>query len=91
MIAFKKSKLICFPTKPLLSTSPWLSWQQSSSLSLIIDRLPQLVQLGHDLDHYAKIAVPLLGCGNGGLESSSVLQVLKQFLNDKFIIFTYGI
>ena len=77
--------LILFPVKPLNFDAPWLSWRQRASLELIryhTEMLAESMRLAPE-----PIALPLVGCGNGGLPPSEVLRVLRWHLeDDRFIL-----
>lgn len=71
--------LILFPTKPLDVKSPHLSWRNNSTIERITQSLKEL----KDCKAEHKILIiylPLVGCGNGGLEESVVLPLLEQTL-----------
>lgn len=68
-----------FPTKPL-SEQPHLSWQQDSSL-ILIER--SLKQLAERFPYVPRIAIPLVGCGNGHLTKDQVLPLIDQYLGDR--------
>lgn len=68
-------KMIMFPTKPLLSLIPELSWQQPASLELIEHLLPSLLFL-QTKDTY----LPALGCGAGELTIAEVYPLLEKYL-----------
>lgn len=86
VVLYPSRPLIFFPTKPLSPNEPHLSWKNPASLALIESRLPQLVELGKTLN--APVAVPLLGCGMGGLDPAVVTDLCKRHLDDKFRLVT---
>lgn len=67
--------LIFFPTKPLNYDDPQLSWRNRSSLGLIRRSAVQLSRL-----RLGPVAVPLVGCGNGGLDEQEVMPVVRDVL-----------
>lgn len=72
--------LILFVTKPVNKDAPQLSWQRKSDLGAIrasCEMLAQWLKLPPELG--TLIAMPLVGCGNGGLQESEVLPVLNEF------------
>jgi hypothetical protein len=76
-------RLICFPTKPLDSAHPWLSWQQGASIDLVARGAAELGTIS------GEIALPLVGCGLGGLEVDDVLAMLEAHLvEDRFVLVT---
>ncbi len=76
LIVFYDLKLIMFPTKGLNEQQPWLSWRSLSDLSLVA-----LARVAA-----RPIAVPLVGCGHGGLPVTKVTELLAAHLKtDKFI------
>ncbi len=81
--------LILFPTKPLNRAQPWASWRDQSDLDLIARSVTQLQKLGEILHGrkvcFGEIALPLVGCGAGGLSRSDVVPILKR-LDDRFVL-----
>jgi hypothetical protein len=73
--------LIMFPVKPLDIASPYLSWKQPASLQLIERSCTQVRRILNNTDIF-KIYLPLVGCGNGGLEFKDVYPILNKYLND---------
>ena len=71
--------LVLFPTKPLNDTKPYYSWASRSDLELVEKSSKQLAALETTDQH---IYVPLVGCGNGGLDVDDVFPVLQKYLND---------
>ncbi|MGC4786772.1 macro domain-containing protein [Micromonospora sp. DT178] len=65
--------VINFPTKG--------HWRSSSRLADIEAGLPDLVRVLRD-DHIASVAVPALGCGNGGLDWAEVRPLIEAALAD---------
>lgn len=72
----KEYNLICFPTKPLNSKQPWLSWQKNSTLGRIETSCKQLLKL-----QLNKVYLPVPGCGNGKLDFKDVAPILDKYLN----------
>jgi hypothetical protein len=85
-LPYPKEKFILFPTKPLDEDQPWMSWKQKSSLKLIQRSTVQLVKLVEILK-LDDIALPMVGCRNGGLRPKQVLPILRQYLDDRFVLF----
>lgn len=67
------AQLICFPTKPLADI-PWLSWRGPATLEQIEISLKQLAE------ETEPVAIPLVGCGNGGLDPSKVVPLIEKYL-----------
>lgn len=83
VLVYPIAPLIAFPVKPLDRKSPHLSWQHPATLDLIARSAKQLADLTVD----RPIAVPLVGCGNGGLSPKDVLPILEQHLSgDRFTL-----
>lgn len=78
-------KLIFFPTKPLDREKPWLSWKQKASMDLIEDSLDDLICLMMH-DNIRPIAMPMVGCGNGGLDPKKVKSLLDRYLDGRFTV-----
>lgn len=70
----EKHNLILFPTKPLNVQRPYASWQSKASRSLIEQGLQQLAT------YTMHIAIPILGCGEGGLKEEEILPLLEKYL-----------
>jgi hypothetical protein len=80
---YPEAPLLLFPTKPLNNETPHLSWRSESSLRLVERSTAELLGLPKDW----KIALPLVGCGNGKLDPNDVLPILRQKLNeDRFVL-----
>lgn len=85
--------LICIPTKPLDTKAPWLSWRHPSSLPLTIQGIVHLAAIDPEKLLFAwspgkrRIAVPLLGAGNGWLNPLVIRELLDEHLKaDYFTI-----
>lgn len=75
--------ILCFPVKPLNLEAPWKSWMGRANLPLIRRSLRQL----RNWPGGRKIAVPMVGCGNGGLDRADVYPVLRSYLfGDRFVL-----
>lgn len=75
--------LIMYPTKALNPDVPHLSWRSKSSIELIEKCAVELVEFAKTSER--PIAVPALGCRNGGLNVHDVLDVLYKYLHgDQF-------
>ncbi len=87
---YESGQLILFPTKPLNEKQPWLSWQSDSDIDLIRRSSIQLAALVSLLEKqkklFGQVGLPLVGCMNGNLTRSSVVPILKHFLDDRFIL-----
>ena len=59
-----------------------IHYSNNSSKSLIKQSLIELQRLA-DLYELKKVAVPLLGCGNGRLNKYEVLQMMNEYLDNK--------
>jgi hypothetical protein len=86
--------LILFPTKPLNSREPWLSWRQDSSYELIEFWLPWLnnaVELmAAEMPPVARVLVPTLGCGCGNLDPDRMTMMLEEHLtHERFVHVRY--
>ena len=74
--------IINFPTKD--------HWRQKSRLSYISEGLKDLVRV-IDKYHISSIAIPMLGCGNGGLNWNDVIELIEFFLSDlNCSVYVYG-
>lgn len=79
--------LILFPVKPLNKEAPHMSWKSPASLEIIERSAKNLAGLGEVLPGDLPIAVPAVGCGNGGLDWSDVKPILEKYLvSDRFIM-----
>lgn len=68
--------ILLFPVKPLNAGTPWLSWRSKADLALIERSTRQLSHWSDDVP----IAVPLVGCGAGGLDPADVRPILQRHL-----------
>jgi hypothetical protein len=87
---YKPGRMFLFPTKPLDEDQPWLSWKNDADLNLIKRSAKQLAALVTELtsrgSFFTKIGVPLVGCQNGNLNRRDVVPILKEFLDDRFVL-----
>lgn len=85
---YRPGKLFLFPTKPFDPSQPWMSWKQDSSLDLIRRSAKQLAavveKLGDEI--FGDIGIPLVGCQNGNLRRRDVMPILKEYLDDRFVL-----
>jgi hypothetical protein len=83
-----ESRCILFPTKPLDTVKPAFSWRLPASVDLI-DR--STLALHHACKALAirPAALPLIGCGAGGLQRHEVLPILER-LDDNFTLVEMG-
>ena len=86
---YGKYWLVLFPVKPLNERAPWLSWRGPATLEMIersADDLANLAFAWGGRDGWP-IALPLVGCGNGGLREEDVLPILERHLaGDQFLL-----
>ena len=75
---FRYCGLLLFPVKPLDAIAPHLSWRQSADLGLVEKSTRQLASIPMS----KRVTLPLVGCGNGGLDPRDVLPVLAKYLTD---------
>ena len=80
-------RLVLFPTKSLNVSKPHLSWRGMSSLKLIEKSTASMIGW-HKARPRKKeeVALPLVGCGEGGLLESDVLPILERYLDDRFVL-----
>ena len=74
-------RLILLPSKPLDEQNPQLSWTAKASLKLIRSGVSLL---GSGL--FQKVAIPIVGCGNGELAPRDIVPVLNGLLDDRFTL-----
>jgi hypothetical protein len=87
VVAHHTHPLIFFPTKRLNPDAPHLSWQYDSDFDTIRRSLADLAQW----PGVEPIAVPLVGCQNGGLKEAAVLPVLREYLvSDRFVLVRFA-
>lgn len=75
--------IILFPVKPLNENKPWYSWGYPADIELIERSTKQLANL--ELTE-TSIYIPLVGCGNGGLDIDDVFPLLKEHLDERFTL-----
>ena len=89
IIKYPWAPLTFFPTKPLLVEKPWLSWSQQSDEKMIKELLPHLPDYA-DRHGIKKIAVPVLGAGNGGLDYGTMVNLIRDTVVDsRFVLVTH--
>lgn len=86
---YPKAPLIFFPTKPLDVQKPWQSWTKKSDKAMIakhLDQFPAFITA----NNIPKVAVPLLGAGNGGLDPLEMKTLIQEKLGDdnRFVLLT---
>lgn len=78
----EESRLILLPVKPLDEEAPYMSWQGNASMKLIRRGLEQLKNLKIN-ETLPPVVLPLVGCGNGGLQVKLVLPIIEECLTDE--------
>lgn len=78
------SRCVLFPTKPLDVYKPAFSWRLPADLNLISQSVDMLDALRDSLQ-IGLVALPLVGCGAGGLQRHEVLPLLER-LDDNFTL-----
>lgn len=78
--------LLLFPVKPL-AENPSMSWSQPANLNLIEKSTQQLETFTRT--YQKKIALPLVGCGNGRMDKDKVISILEKYLDDNFTLIDY--
>ncbi len=71
-----RAQLIMLPVKPLDKIQPHLSWKGKADPDLV---LRSIQRLAAGYDSY-NVVLPLVGCGNGGLDPAVVAPMLTQYL-----------
>ncbi len=89
---YEQGKMFIFPTKELDEDKPYMSWSNMSSVKLITRSLKQLVMLIDIMSKKQKIrfdtiGIPLVGCGSGGLRSAEIKPLMKEYLDDRFLLY----
>lgn len=85
MALYMPGRLILMPTKRFDEKEPWMSWQQPSEFDFVENQVAYLAKQNEfwNLD----VALPLVGCGCGGLEAGQVQPMLERHLKgDKYIL-----
>ena len=79
-----KGPLLLFPTKPLNPDQPYLSWSGPATIEQIAISTTSLRLLVTIKQHILKfpVCLPLVGCGNGGLDKEVVLDALNRLIPD---------
>lgn len=84
------SWLLMYPTKALNQDRPHLSWRGKSSLQLIEQCAIELTKFADNAGR--PVALPALGCKNGGLNVKDVLGILYKYLHgDRFLFVHEGL
>lgn len=88
---YSEKRIICLATKSLNKLQPNLSWKSNSTIwqietscKSLVNWIEMKLKISGDMTH--QIAIPMLGCGNGGLKEEDVLPILeKHFSKYDFI------
>jgi hypothetical protein len=72
---FPQYRIVTIPTKH--------HWKDKSDIDLIESSCKKLIQCA---DHFSKLYIPRLGCGNGGLSWNDVRNRISSILDDRFIV-----
>lgn len=83
----QETRLLLFPVKKLNEEAPHLSWRSKASLRLITKSCEQLIETAREIP--TPVAIPLVGCGNGGLSVDSVFDILDRYLIDEFFVLVH--
>lgn len=75
-------RLIFFATKSLNKEYPHLSWQQNSCLETIEQSCKELKEMLDTILQPRNIYMPYVGCGNGNLDKSLVVQILEKYFDN---------
>lgn len=73
VVVHEELPLVFFPVKPLNYDEPHLSWRSNADIPLIERSLDQLSKL-----RLGPFAIPMVGCGNGGLDESDVYPIIQK-------------
>lgn len=89
IVKYPWAPLIFFPTKPLNEAKPWMSWSLKSDKEMIGKLLSHFHAFA-DKHKLEKIAVPLLGAGNGGLDPFEMKDFIREKIGDdrRFVLVT---
>ena len=68
--------VICFPTKPFNTKEPHASWKAAADPALIAQGFLELLNISRSLEADARILLPPVGCGKGGLPIEAVLPMM---------------
>ena len=85
LICFANPSLILLPTKGLNRNTPHLSWQAPSDIRLL-ERAVQMMAFNMINRPRNLVALPLLGCGNGGLDPRDVVPILHRHLDQQYVL-----
>ncbi len=61
-------------------------WKTTADLNLIERSCQELVTRVNAQHQWKRIALPRVGCGNGGLDWKDVKPILEKYLDDRFIV-----
>jgi hypothetical protein len=93
-MVYGERQLIFFPVKPLRIDAPHLSWRQPADLRCIkasCENLVEWIEMEKplEIENPPLIAMPMVGCGNGGLEPQVVLPILEEHFGrfDNVVLF----
>jgi hypothetical protein len=85
------SRIWCVPSKPLNEAAPHTSWMGRGSYSLVERGLKHLKK--HVPIYKTRVAVPLLGAGNAGLNPTRIQKMIESILgeDDRFTLVLYEV
>ena len=88
VVVHPEHPLIFFPVKPLNYDEPHLSWRSKADIRLIERSINQLALL-----RLGPFAIPMVGCGNGGLDEKEVYPVIHRAFraDDHVTLVRYGL
>jgi hypothetical protein len=78
ILVYEDIRLILMPTKPLKADAPWHSWMNNADVELIKRGLAEVDKflISHERVH---LAMPLPGCGEGGIPDKFAIKLAKQY------------
>lgn len=80
LYVFAEFQVICFPVKKF--------WNDKADLRMIRSGLTSLMGIADRIP--GSIYLPTLGCGYGELQESVVIPILKDYLDDRFVLVMRG-
>ena len=81
MVLYMPGRLILLPTKRFNEKEPWLSWQSPSEFDYVESQVAYMAQQ-NDLAWNLNIAMPMVGCGCGGLDAAQVEKMIGRYCKD---------
>jgi hypothetical protein len=89
VFAYQPYDIVTFPVKPTFGPNYEPGWRMRADITLIEKSARELVTFADRYD-WTDVLAPRFGCGNGQLLWKNVKPVVKEILDDRFTVVTFG-